>query len=97
MQDWAESELAWDLADTLGRQLSEDSRSAIYAAIGAGNAYAAIVTLLQTNASDTNPLSRPLVDRLGHWLDAYGYSADAPRLRRLLASRSAAPEPKSRP
>lgn len=87
MQDWAEAELAWDLAEALGRRLAEDSPAQIYAAIGAGNAYAAIVTLLLTNAGDT--LSPPMADRLGAWLEAYRYSADAPRLRSLLNGRAA--------
>jgi hypothetical protein len=101
MQDWAETELAWDLAAVLGPRLAEDSRAELYAAIGAGNAYTAIVTLLQTIAGETSALSRPLVDRLGDWLDAYRYSVDAPRLRNLLggpaASRSDGSEHDSQP
>lgn len=82
MQHWAETELAWDLADALGSHLAEDSRAEFYAALGAGDPYTAIVTLLA--AGDASVLARPLLDRLSDWLDAYRYSADAPGLRDLL-------------
>lgn len=88
MQHWAETDLAWDLADALGYQLTEDSRAQLYAAIGAGNPYTAIVTLLSA-AGDTSALARPLLDRIGDWLDTYRHSADAPGLRDSL-DRSAA-------
>lgn len=92
MQHWAETDLAWDLADALGSQLTEDSRAELYAAIGAGNPYTAIVTLLSA-AGDTSTLARPLLDSIGDWLDAYRHTADAPRLRDLLARSPAAARP----
>ncbi|WP_157137529.1 hypothetical protein [Mycobacterium parascrofulaceum] len=84
MQDWAESELAWELADTVSPRLSPDHRAAIYAAIGAGNAYAAIVALLKTTHSGPAVLPLPLIDRLRDWLDGYRYSVDSANLRHLL-------------
>jgi hypothetical protein len=92
MQDWAESELAWELAGTVGPRLSKDARAAIYASIGAGNSYAAIVALLEVAAGDPSVLSLALVDRLRDWLDAYRYSADAARLHRLLTVPDPAPD-----
>lgn len=96
MQDWAESELAWELADAVGPRLSEDVRAALYASIGAGDSYAAIVSLLEVAARDPSALSLALVDRLRGWLDAYRHSADAARLRRLLTVLARTPEQDSR-
>lgn len=75
MQDWAESELAWELADTVGPRLSPDRRAAIYAAI---------VALLKATHSAPAVLPLPLMDRLRDWLDAYRYSVDSASLRHLL-------------
>lgn len=72
--------------------IAEDSRAELYAAIGAGNPSTAIVTLL-TAAGDTSSLPRPLVDRIGDWLDTYQHTADAPRLRDLLDRSAAAARP----
>lgn len=84
MDEWAESDLAWELADRLGRLLPEHDRAAIYATIGSGDSYTAITTLVQASARSGYALPPRLVDRLAEWLDAYTHSNDAARLLQLL-------------
>jgi hypothetical protein len=84
MDQWAESDLAWELADTLGRLLPDHDRAAIYAAIGSGYSYTAITTLMQASARSGYALPPRVVDRLADWLDAYTHSNDAARLLQLL-------------
>ena len=84
MDDRAESDLAWELADAVSPLLTDRDRSRFYAAIGSGESYTAIDTALQTMARQRTPISSELITKLTDWLGAYTHSADAPRLRRLL-------------
>jgi hypothetical protein len=80
VDEWAESDLAWELADTLGALLPDRDRAAIYATIGAGDSYTAITTLVHASARSGYALSPRLVDKLAEWLHAYTHSNDAARL-----------------
>lgn len=84
MEDWAASDLAWELADAISPLLAERDREQLYATIGSGDSYAAIVTMLQTMARQSSPISPEITAKLINWLDAYTYSEDANRLHELL-------------
>ena len=82
MDDWAESDLAWELADAISPLLAD--RDQLYATIGSGESYTAIDTVLQTIAHHSLAIPTELITKLTTWLDAYAHSNDAPRLRELL-------------
>ncbi|OBK52373.1 hypothetical protein [Mycobacterium sp. 1081908.1] len=84
MDDRAESDLAWELADLISPALTDRDRSRFYAAIGSGECYTAIDTALQTMAQQGAPITSELITKLTEWLGAYAHSADAPRLHELL-------------
>lgn len=84
MDDRAESDLAWELADAISPLLADSDRDQLYAAIGSGESYTAIDTVLQTMARQSSPMLPELVAKVANWLDAYTHSDDAPRLRELL-------------
>ena len=84
MDDWTESDLAWELADAISPLLAEPDRDQLYATIGSGDAYTAIDALLQTMADQRLPIPAEFIPKLTGWLDAYIHSDDAPRLLELL-------------
>jgi hypothetical protein len=84
VDDRAESDLAWELADAISPLLGERDRVCLYAAIGSGETYAAIDMLLQTTAHQCWPIPPELIGKLNGWLDAYAQSDDAPRLDELI-------------
>ncbi len=84
MDHWAESDLAWELADAISPLLADRDRDQLYATIGSGESYTAIDTVLQTVAHQSLPIATELITKLTDWLDAYAHSDDAPRLHELL-------------
>jgi hypothetical protein len=84
VDDWSESDLAWELADVISPLLADRDRAQLYATIGSGESYTAIDTVLQTMAHQSLPIATELVIKLTNWLDAYPGNNDAPRLRELL-------------
>jgi len=76
--------LAWELADAISPLLGERDRFQLYAAIGSGETYTAIDTLLQTMAHQSWPIPPELIAKLNDWLDAYAQSDDAHRLDELI-------------
>jgi hypothetical protein len=84
VDDWVESDLAWELADAISPLLGEGDRVQLYATIGSGESYTAIETLLQTMARQRLRLPIEFIPKLTGWVDAYAHSDDAPRLRELL-------------
>jgi SAM-dependent methyltransferase len=84
VDDWAESDLAWELADAISPRLTDRDRAQLYATLGSGDSYTAIDTVLQTMAHQSSPIAPELVAKLTDWLDAYTNNDDAPRLRELL-------------
>jgi hypothetical protein len=84
VDDWAESDLAWELADAISPLLADRDRAQLYAIIGSGESYIAIDTVLQTMAHQSLPIATELITKLTNWLDAYVHSDDAPRLHELL-------------
>lgn len=84
VQEWAEADLAWQLAELVAGRLSDVSRTAIFAELGAGESYPVIVKLLETSVHDRVPVPPQLVARLHEWLHSYRGGEDEPRLRALL-------------
>jgi hypothetical protein len=84
VNDWAESDLAWELAEVVGPVLADRDRDELYVTIGSGSSYAAIDTLLQMIVQRRLPVSVALVARIDVWSNAYVHSGDAPRLHELL-------------
>ncbi|WP_186244527.1 hypothetical protein [Mycobacterium simulans] len=80
MDDWAEAELAWKLADALSPAFPAAERAQLYAVLGSGDSYAAITTVLRAAL----PLPATLITELRAWLYAYQHSDDAPHLHELL-------------
>jgi hypothetical protein len=81
---WAESDLAWELAQIAGLHVPDCNRTDVFAAIGAGDSYAAIGTLLETTVHASVPVPPALLARIVNWLDAYAHHADAPRLHEMV-------------
>jgi hypothetical protein len=86
VDDWAETDLAWQLAEMACLLLPDRDRADVYTAIGAGYSYAAINTLLETVVHTGTPVSPALVARIGDWLTAYAHHHDEPRLREMLTA-----------
>ncbi|MGZ3382690.1 MAG: hypothetical protein ACXVBB_20840 [Isosphaeraceae bacterium] len=86
MEDWAETDLAWDLAEIAGFHIPEPDRSAVFTAIGAGDCYMAIDALLETIVQASVPVPPSLVARIGDWLNAYLHHAEARRLCELISA-----------
>ena len=84
MDDRAETDLAWELAEIAGFHIPEPDRSAVFTAIGAGDCYTAIDALLETIVQASVPVPPSLVARIGDWLNAYIHHAEAPRLHELI-------------
>ncbi|HTQ22898.1 hypothetical protein [Mycobacterium sp.] len=86
MDDWAETDLAWELAEIACLLMPERDRIEVYTAIGAGYSYTAIGTLLRTIDRADVAISPALEARLDEWLSAYVHHCDAPRLQKILDS-----------
>ena len=86
VEDWAEAELAWELAEVVADRISEHDRRGLYTSIGAGDSYAAICTLLETLVNARVQMSVGLTSRIIVWLDAYQHHDDAAGLRELLGA-----------
>ncbi len=84
MDDWAETNLAWDLAEIASFHIPEPDRTAVFTAIGAGDCYTAVDALLETIVRASVPVPPSLVARIGDWLDAYIHHAEAPRIYELI-------------
>jgi hypothetical protein len=84
VNDWAESDLAWDLADAISPLLADRDRAQLYPTIGSGESYTAIDTVLETVAHQRLPIPTEIIPKLTNWLDAYTQNYDALRLHGLL-------------
>ena len=86
VDDNAETQLAWDLAELASRHISERDRTDVHTAIGGGDCYAAIGTLLKTIVRARVPVPGTLAARIDDWRAPYAHHADAPRLNELLTA-----------
>lgn len=81
VQEWAEADLAWQLAELVAGRLSAVKRSAIFAQLGAGESHRVIVKLLDTSVQARVSVPREVLATLHEWLQSYRGSGDEPRLR----------------
>jgi hypothetical protein len=79
-----EASLAWALALAAKPHLDALERNDIFVAIGAGETFAAIYTLLKWVAIKRIPVGPDLVQRCVSWLDVYVGHEDERYLRRLI-------------
>jgi hypothetical protein len=86
VDDRAETDLAWDLVTLVGLHISERDRTDVYTAIGAGDCYAAISTLLETIVRARVRVPFALALRVNAWHRPYAHHAGASRLDELLTS-----------
>lgn len=84
VDDWAATDLAFELADAISPLLTERDRDQLYATVGSGDSYTAIDIVLQTVARQGSPIPSELIAKVTSWLDAYTHSDDALRLHELL-------------
>ena len=71
MDDWAETDLAWELIEMAHPLLSDRARAELFIAIGAGSSFQAIDALLETIAREGLPVPAKLLVRLVDWLSVY--------------------------
>jgi hypothetical protein len=57
VDDRAESDLAWELADAMSHLHADRDRDKLYATIGSGDSYTAIDKALQTTAHRSLPIA----------------------------------------
>ena len=86
MDDVAETQLAWDLAELASVHISERDRTDVHTAIGGGDCYAAIGTLLKTLVRARVRVPANLAARISDWRAPYVNHVDAPRLNELLTA-----------
>lgn len=86
MDDSAEADLAWDLADLACTLIPEADRVQLYITTGAGYNYSAINTLLGAVGGSDLALTDALAARLDDWLSSYAHDSDTPRLQALIDS-----------
>jgi len=86
VDDGAETDLAWDLAELASLHISERDRTDVHTAIGGGDCYAAISRLLETIVRASVPVPFTLAARINDWRTPYAHHADAPRLNKLLTA-----------
>jgi hypothetical protein len=89
VDDTAETQLAWDLAELAGLHISERDRTDVHTAIGGGDCYVAIGTLLKAIVRARVPVPSTLAARISDWRAPYVNHVDAPQLNELLAAISA--------
>jgi hypothetical protein len=86
MDEWAQSALAWELADEIGFMFAGHERDQLYATIGAGHCFAAIDTMLQVAAQEHRTVRVELVAKIADWLAGYIHNSEAPPLNALLCA-----------
>jgi hypothetical protein len=86
VDDIAETQLAWDLAELASLHISERDLTDVHTAIGGGDCYAAIGTLLKTIVRARMPVPFTLAARINDWRAPYAYHVDALQLNELLTA-----------
>jgi hypothetical protein len=79
-----EARLAWALADAASTCFTEADHISVYTALGAGEAYSAIVRTLAIAVRARHSLPANLVTELTTWLDGYAGHKYEPGIRALL-------------
>lgn len=76
VQNVEETDLAWALIDAARHRLNTHERNVVFVAVGAGDTFATIRTLLKLIAAKRIPLPPDLVQLCATWLDAYALRAE---------------------
>jgi hypothetical protein len=84
MRNVQEANLAWALVEAAKPHLADRERTRVFVAVGAGDTYAVIRTLLKIVAAKRIPLRADLVQRCTAWLDTYALHEEQQYLRRLM-------------
>jgi hypothetical protein len=84
MNDWAQCDLVWELAEETGLALTDRDRAFLLAVIGAGHSFTVIDTLLQIITHQRRTVSVELIDTIAEWVRGYADSDHAARLYGLL-------------
>lgn len=79
-----ETNLAWALIDCAKPQLNARERNYVFVAVGAGDTFAAIRTLINLIAAKRVPLRPHLVQLCATWLDSYALHEEYGQLRRVM-------------
>ncbi len=79
-----EAKLAWALADAASTCFTEADHASVYTALGAGEAYTAIVRTLAIAVRARHSLPANLITELTTWLDGYAGHTYEPQIRNLL-------------
>jgi hypothetical protein len=79
-----EIKLAWALADAASTCFTDADHISVYTALGAGEAYAAIVRTLAIAVRARYSLPTNLIIELTTWLDGYAGHTYEPQIRTLL-------------
>lgn len=79
-----EANLAWAVAEAAKPYLSAVERNIVFAALGAGETFAAIRQLFRLVGIKRIPLGPDLLQQCRTWLHAYGGHEDERYLRRLI-------------
>jgi hypothetical protein len=87
---FAESRLAWTLAETASPFLDSDQRNQMFVAIGIGDTFAAIRLALEVISRAHCNVEECTATRLRDWLNAYLCHDDEPRLRHWIGRVTAA-------
>jgi hypothetical protein len=81
-----EGELAWALIDAAKPHLTIAERNYVFASVGAGDTFPAILTLIKIVAAKRIPLRRQLVQQCATWLDAYNVDNEYEHVRHIIDS-----------
>ena len=81
----ADIQLAWELAEVGARHLDATERENLFVAIGAGETFKAVESLMHAVVGNGVALRAETITRLLAWLDGYRNHPDERGLRRLIA------------
>jgi hypothetical protein len=78
-----EADLAWALIEVAKPHMNAGERNFVFVAVGAGDTFAAIRSLINLVAAKRIPLRPHLVQLCATWLDAYTFHDAHEQLRRV--------------
>jgi hypothetical protein len=79
-----ETDLAWALIDVAKPHMHAGERNFVFVAVGAGDTFAAIRSLINLIAAKRIPLRPHLMQQCATWLDAYTFHDAHEQLRRVI-------------
>lgn len=79
-----EGDLAWALIEAAKPHLTIAERNYVFVAVGAGDTFPAILTIIKIVAAKQIPLRRHLVQQCATWLDAYNVHNEYEDVRHII-------------